>query len=484
MTGSLWQDLKSPRISAKLDKEITEGDKIRSMKFLLTLWLSKLICRAVNLIDQKRGSNYSGMIATKLMPDFVGHFHGIDYDKVIFVTGTNGKSTTTNLVNHTLLSAGKTVACNVEGANMMGGVATALIKNSTLSGKLNKEYMVLEIDERSLPAIRKVLPGHHMGITNLQKDQVQRNGDPDFIFRKFQSAIGVDMTLYLNNEEPRSKALEDQAGRSIYFSVAENEKTYEKHDSYAVTLPCPKCAHPIVYHRYNLASIGPFSCSHCGHSSSEQPDVLISQVDFEKNTFRCGDTDFKITYNNPFYIYNYAMDIAICKNLGLTDAEIQKAFESFVNPATHISCYQYHGKEVHYVQGKQENPEALQSQMDVIAADKRPKAVFVGMHEIRDFPPHYSGSFYFFDCDFAPIVDSNVKYYVSFSTTVCHDLASRMIFAGADQERVTVMDTNDIAAVTAKLDEMDVGVAYFLTNTACCKEISSYLSAQGGTTNG
>ena len=183
------------------------------MRFLLTLWISKLIVFAVNLVDKKRGSSYSGKIAIRLMPDFVAHFKNINYDKVYFISGTNGKSSTTNLLNHTLLSAGKTVACNTEGANMMSGVATTLIKNSSLSGSLNKEYMVLEIDERSFPAIHKVLPGRNLGLTNLQKDQVQRNGDPDFILRKFRVAITEDLTLYLNNEEPRSRSLEDYAGK-------------------------------------------------------------------------------------------------------------------------------------------------------------------------------------------------------------------------------------------------------------------------------
>ena len=117
--------------------------EVSAMRFLLTLWICKFIAFTVNLVDKKRGSNYSGKIAIKLMPDFVAHFKKIDYDKVYFISGTNGKSTTTNLLNHTLLSAGKTVACNTEGANMMGGVATTLIKNSTLGGKLNKEYLVL-----------------------------------------------------------------------------------------------------------------------------------------------------------------------------------------------------------------------------------------------------------------------------------------------------------------------------------------------------
>ena len=454
------------------------------MKFLLTLWLAKLIATAVNIIDKQRGSNYSGKIATMLMPDFVAHFKDIDYDKVIFITGTNGKSTTTNLVRHTLLSAGKTVACNTEGANMMGGVATALIKNSTLSGHVRTEFIVLEIDERSFPSIHKMLPGRQMGITNLQKDQVQRNGDPDFIFRKFQDAISGDMTLYLNNEEPRSKALEDCTEKQVYFSIAPNSKSYQRDDFYRVTLPCPKCGHPITYTHYNLASIGTFSCTHCNHHSTETPDVLVTDVDYKNGRFRCGEQIFSVNYRNPFYIYNYAMDIAICQHFGLTDQQLAHAFETFVNPATHEDFFRYHGKEIHYLQGKQENPEALQSQLDVIAADKRSKAVFVGLHEVADFFPYYGGSFYFFDCDFAPVVESGVTDYVAFSTTVCHDIASRMLYAGAPEERVTVLDTNDIPSVVSKLDDMEADVAYFLTNTKHCEAISDYLRSHGGDANG
>ncbi len=453
------------------------------MKFIFTLWISKLVAIAVNLIDRSRGSNYAGKIATRLMPDFVRHFKGLDYSKVIFITGTNGKSTTTNLVYHSLTAAGKRVASNLEGANMMGGVATTLIKNSTLGGKFNKEYLVLEIDERSLPAIRKVLPAGHMGITNLQKDQVQRNGDPDFILRKFRSAIGKDMTLYLNNEEPRSKALEDYAGKSIYFGAAANEKTYESHDFYDVTMPCPKCGHPIAYSRYHLASIGTFACTHCGHHSEAKPDVLAEDIDFAGKTFRCGGLAWSYPYANPFYIYNYAMDIAICRNLGLSDETIRDGIACFVNPAHRREVLTYRGKHIHYLRMKQENPETLQSALDTIAEDKSEKAVFMGMYEVKDFLPYYSNSFYFFDCNFTPIAKTPVERYVVFSTTVCYDTANRIRYAGAPEERITVLDTEDIPTILAELDKTKTNNIYFLTGMKPYKELKKYFK-QGGGTNG
>lgn len=453
------------------------------MRFLLTLWICKFIAVAVNLLNKKRGSSFSGKIAIRLMPDFVAHFKKIDYDKVYFISGTNGKSTTTNLLNHTLLSAGKGVACNTEGANMMSGVATTLIKNSTLGGCLNKEYLVLEIDERSFPAIHKVLPGRNLGLTNLQKDQVQRNGDPDFVLRKFRGAITEDMTLYLNNEEPRSRSLEDQAGKTVYFSVADNAKTYTRNDYYTVTLPCPKCGHPIAYDKYNLANIGPFHCSKCDYASHKEADVTIDQIDFQQNTFVCGDSVWNVPYNDPFYIYNFAMCIAICRNIGLTDAAIQKGFESFNNRANHRDVIHFNGKEIYYLRGKQENPEALQSQLDIIAADAREKAVFVGMYQITDFFPHYGGSFYFFDCDFTPIVETNTTDFVAFSQTVANDIASRMILAGAEESRVRIYDTNDPATIFKALDEIEAKVVYILTNTYHAPEIKAYFK-EGGASNG
>lgn len=452
------------------------------MQFLLTLWICKFIAFAVNLIDKKRGSNYSGKIAIKLMPDFVSHFKNINYENVYFISGTNGKSTTTNLINHTLLSAGKTVACNTEGANMMGGVATTLIKNSTLSGALNKEYLILEIDERSFPAIHKVLPGHNLGLTNLQKDQVQRNGDPDFILRKFRNAITPNMTLYLNNEEPRSHSLEDIAGNTVYFSVANNSKTYTSNDFFTVTLPCPKCGHPIVYQNYNLENIGTFHCTKCSYASKESPNYLIYDVDFNQNSFVCNGKIWTVPYNNPFYIYNFAMCIAICHNIGLTNSEIQDGFSSFQNRASHADIISYKGKEIHYLRGKQENPEALQSQLDIIAEDKRNKAVFVGMYPVTDFYPHYSGCFYFFDCNFKSVVESNVEHYVAFSSTVANDLALRMIYAGAPEDSVTVYDSNDPDVIFSKITEISADVIYILTNTTHAPEIKRYFK-QGGTPN-
>ena len=182
---------------------------MKKIKFHIALIVGKTIAFIVNIIAKGRGTNLSGKYAYKICKNFIKEFKNIDYSKVVFITGTNGKSTTNNMIINALKTAGKTVTTNLEGANLITGIATAMIKNSTITGKIKTEYMIFETDERYLKQTFDQLPAKNICITNLQKDQVQRNGEPDFIYQKIKAVLNKDMTIYVNNEETRAKSFED-----------------------------------------------------------------------------------------------------------------------------------------------------------------------------------------------------------------------------------------------------------------------------------
>lgn len=444
--------------------------------FLLLLWMCKVMNFLLAHVIRRGGSALAGKIACRVQKGFVRHFSGIDYEKVIFVTGTNGKTSTTNMLAYVLRNAGLSVATNGEGANMLTGVATTLVKNSTLFGRFNKDYLVLEIDERSIQIIHSQLPGKNLVVTNILKDQVQRNGDPDFIWRKIAGMVGKDMNLYLNSQEPRSKGFEQFGSNVRYYGIARSEHSYTKEGFYEVTLPCPVCGSKIAFDFYNVENVGDFHCTGCDFATSRRVDVLIDSYDEERKTIRCGGRDFRVFYTLPFYIYNYAACIAICRDFGLTDEQIEAGFASFQNPNERRDAMTYHGKRIQYLQFKQENPETLQNALRTIAEDPGPKAIFIGLHEICDFDPHYTNTFYFFDCNFEDIARTPVEKYIVFSRTVAYDTALRLRYAGADPEKMEIMPINDIETVFNKIDELKSEHVYIISNMKPVKQIRQYFA--------
>lgn len=452
--------------------------------FLLLLWMGKTVNWLLANVIKRGGSAASGKIVCRIQKDFVRHFKGIDYDRVVFVTGTNGKTSTTNMLASVLRQAGLSVATNSEGANMLTGVATTLMKHSTLGGKFNRDYLILEIDERSIGIIHKQLPGRKLIVTNILKDQVQRNGDPDFIWSKIASVIDDNMHLYLNAQEPRGKGFEQLSKHVTYYGIARNGKSYEKDGFYEVTLPCPVCGSKIAFDFYNVENVGDFHCTSCGFRTNPNPDILIDDYDVEARTITCAGKTFNVFYTLPFYIYNYAVCIAACRDFGLTDEQIEAGFMSFQNPNERRNALTYKGKEIKYLQFKQENPETLQNALRTVAEDPTEKAIFIGLHEICDFDPHYTNTFYFFDCNFEDIARTPVEKYIVFSRTVAYDTALRMRYAGADMSRMEILPINDIETVFAKFDELKTDNIYIISNMKPVKQIKKYFAdraAQEGT---
>ena len=148
--------------------------------FVIALLIGKLV-RFVGAFFGK-SSNLPGDIALKLYP---GLFKRFRFDgQVLAVTGSNGKTTTANLVAHILKQAGYSVVNNAKGSNLIGGVATTLLAASTLGGRVRQDFVILEVDERFSRLIFRDFSPNMMLVTNLFRDQLTRNGNVDVILAK------------------------------------------------------------------------------------------------------------------------------------------------------------------------------------------------------------------------------------------------------------------------------------------------------------
>lgn len=422
-----------------------------SFKTTAGITIGKLGSLAIRMIAKNRGTNWAGEKAMGIDHELLSHFSGIDPDKVLFITGTNGKSTVNNLINHILKYHGYKVVSNVEGANLITGVATALVKKSSLSGRLNADFYIFETDERYLYQIREQLPCSNLLITNLQKDQVQRNGDPDFIYRKIARVIDkFDMNLFLNGDEPRSCSLADKGRNAVFFGAERHSHAFVKDDTF-VTLPCPKCHSRIRIDYFNNDGMGGFCCEKCGYTNSNGTDgaagateYQVTDVNFEDKKFRINGADFTMPYDLPYMLYNYAAAAAVCKELaGITEEQSAEALASFQLLGGRIDTIKYKGKTINYMRFKQENPETLQNFINMIAEDKKEKVVVIGFGTINDFEPHYINSFYAFDCDYSGLIESNVRQYIFVTDTIAYDAANSFIYGGVDPAKVAVLPTSD-----------------------------------------
>ena len=422
--------------------------KLKSIRALIT---GKTGSKVISAIDKSRGTIWAGRKAMEIDPDILSHFSGIDPSRVLFVTGTNGKSTLTNMINHILQSKGYSVISNTQGANLNTGVVSALVKGSSITGKINADFCIFETDERYVHQIRDQLDAANLLVTNIEKDQVQRNGDPDLIYRKIAAvAEQYKMKLFLNGDEPRSCSLAELGDSTVFFSVEKHSQAFTKDDTF-VTMPCPKCHSRINIDYYNNDGMGGFRCDKCGYTNNNgwgDAGYQVRNVSFEKGEFTINGTVFPMTYPQPYMLYNYAAATAVCKELaGITEEESAAALRTFTIPEGRIETIEYKGQKISYFRFKQENPETLQNFINEVSADPDEKVIVIGFGTVSDFDPHYINSFYAFDCDYSGLRNANVRKIIFVTDTIAYDAANCFIYGGIDPSIIEVIPTSDVSEI-------------------------------------
>ena len=85
--------------------------------------------------------------ALKICPDLIRILSKTIGLGIIVTCGTNGKTTTNNLLDTALQKCGYRTVCNSLGANMLGGIATAFAQACDWRGRCAADYGVFEVDE-------------------------------------------------------------------------------------------------------------------------------------------------------------------------------------------------------------------------------------------------------------------------------------------------------------------------------------------------
>ena len=84
---------------------------------------------------------------------------------------------------------GKSYFANRSGANLLSGITTEFVVNSTLSGRCRKEYAVIECDEAASVAVFPQLKPRVIVVTNLFRDQLDRYGEVSHTLANVQNLL-------------------------------------------------------------------------------------------------------------------------------------------------------------------------------------------------------------------------------------------------------------------------------------------------------
>ena len=290
-----------------------------------------LVCKLLHFIGKLigKGSSLPGKYALKLDRNILKKIKMPEY--IIAVTGSNGKTSTVEMIAHILQEGGKTVAYNKEGSNQIEGVTTFILCNSTMGGKVKSDILLIESDERFAQYTFKYFTPTHYVITNLYRDQLTRNGHPEWVYDCLKNSIHDGTQLILNADDPLVSCFGYGKDDVIYFGADKISVSHEKNNSvYNDGIFCPHCKKRLSYKYYHYNHIGKYSCPNCGLKRNNT-QFSVTAADLDKGEIIINDkSTIKLALKSLYNVYNILAAYSVCSIVGIDDATICKSINNYV----------------------------------------------------------------------------------------------------------------------------------------------------------
>lgn len=453
------------------------------LRFLIAVIVGKV---SAFLLDKifKRGTNTPGIIMLKICPDALARF--TMPETTVCVTGTNGKTGTSNLLTHIIRNSGKTVVNNSKGSNMAPGLVSALVTQCTLSGKVTADVAVLEVDERSSQFIYTKFVPDYILCTNLFRDSIMRNGHSGFIFDKINDYLDEKTTLVLNGNDGISGLLGENRCNRVFFSVDRTSRSTEKcEDTVCDLIACPKCNHKLDYEFYHYNHIGVPKCSNCGFSMPESR-FFASDVDFDKGTFVFnGDKGESLVLpfqkGNFFNVFNITGACAVCRLMGIDVDTIAESIEDLSSKTGRFQENLFGGVEVVSMLSKNQNPISCSQSLKYLGSTDKEKDVVLLITDSNDKIHGHEDISWLYDTDFSPLLSENIKT-VYIGGSRCYDLAQCLEIKGFDTSKFILFENYDeLASAVSNNASADRNIViYFeLYATGVVSKIKNALAQKG-----
>jgi lipid II isoglutaminyl synthase (glutamine-hydrolysing) len=397
--------------------------------------LAVAAARAAGALSRRTGrggTSLPGKVLLRLEPGAIGRLARERVGASAVISATNGKTTTAAMVASILEGMGFGLVHNRAGANMAGGVASAL-----LDGR--GEYGLFEVDEFWLDRVVPQLRPQAILLSNLFRDQLDRYGELEIVADRWAELVAATpaSALVLNADDPAVADLGREREGVTYFGV----------DDTGVALPglphatdakhCRRCGRPYVYDAVLLGHLGHYHCP-TGDSVRPQPQVAAEGVELRgvraaRFTLRTpeGRVSVELPLPGLYNVYNALGAAALALRLGATLGDVVAGLEAVEPAFGRAESVTVGGRELSILLVK--NPAGANEVVRTLALEP-------GEHDLlgvlNDRTADGKDVSWVWDADFE-LLAPHVRRAVCAGTRA-PELALRLKYAGVPEQRLTV----------------------------------------------
>ncbi|HWK30150.1 MAG TPA: Mur ligase family protein, partial [Solirubrobacter sp.] len=283
------------------------------------------------------GTSLPGKVLTRVEPHAIGRLASRLERGSVAISATNGKTTTAAMVASILERTGARLVHNRAGANMAGGIASALADASRRGGRtLTGDFGLFEVDEFWLGPVVDELQPRALLLGNLFRDQLDRYGELETIADRWAAVVAASpqTALVLNADDPLVADLGRDRAEAVFFGVEDDGVALEGMAHASDSKHCRRCGAPYVYDAVYLGHMGRYHCPNC-HAARPAPAIAATRVVLDGThgadvTLRTpqGTIDVRLPLPGLYNVYNALAAAGLALALGAPLADVAAGLEA------------------------------------------------------------------------------------------------------------------------------------------------------------
>ncbi len=383
--------------------------------------VSKVVAKVCKMMG-RQGVTWAGKIARAIDPWILRDLAGEVREKIFVVCGTNGKTTTNNLLCHAIEANGKKVVCNHTGSNMLNGCVAAFALAAKWNGKLDADYACIEVDEASALRVFPYFQPDYMILTNLFRDQLDRYGEIDTTMDILRDAMRMapDMKILVNADDPLSYYVTKES-QNPYVTFGISEKVFDESiHEIKEGIFCKQCGAKMQYRFYHFSQLGDYHCGSCGFCRPKMDYGATGVETGEHLAFTVENRRICVQSRGFYNLYNDLAVYAALRESGFSVENYQEILESYHPENGRMEHFCVNGTQILLNLAK--NPAGFNQNISAVLEDASQKDLVI---LINDNDQDGTDVSWLWDVDFDRLLVETVRK-ITVSGIRCQDMRLRL----------------------------------------------------------